>query len=207
MPDYHQVIKIPVDAGSSSWTGVAGIAGTPSSSSTYLYNPHGIFIDTNFDLYVADRTNNRIQLFNLGITTGITVVGSAAPGTITLYYPTGVSLDADKYLFIVDQYNNRIVGSGPNGFRCLVGCSGSGSVLKSLVYPSSMAFDSHGNIYVVDRNNHRIQKYVPFNNTKSKIVSMIKMISIFMHFSSFVQYSKISCITNLELRWNYICRQ
>ena len=173
MSSYHQVVKKPLDSTSNAWTSVAGVAGSYSSTSTYLYNPYGIFVDTNFDLYVADRNNNRIQLFNLGITTGVTVVGSAAPETITLYYPTGISLDADKYLYIVDQSNHRIVGSGPNGFRCLVGCSGSGSVLKSLLSPSSMAFDSHGNIYVTDRNNHRIQKFVPANNTRSKFLNRI----------------------------------
>jgi len=161
MSMYHQVVKKPLDSTSNAWTSVAGVANTASSSSTYLNNPYGIFVDVNFDLYVADCGNDRIQLFYLGISTGITLVGTGTNGTIALDCPIAVTLDADKYLFIVDNDYNRIVGSGPNGFRCLFGCSGSsGSASNSLNEPQSMAFDSDGNIYVTDRNNHRIQKLI-----------------------------------------------
>jgi len=206
MPDYHQVVKRPLDSTSSAWTSVAGVAGSYSSTSTYLYNPYGIFVDVNFDLYVADCGNDRIQLFNFGITTGITVAGDAAIGTISLDCPIGVMLDGDKYLFIVDNNYNRIVGSGPNGFRCLVGCSGSGSVLKSLVYPSSMAFDSHGNIYVTDRNNHRIQKFMSLNTTKSKKIELYEIFKFWGYFRSILQYSKNAHRNNLGFGWNYVCR-
>ena len=170
--DLHRVVKKPVNSVSNIVTTVAGsTCSEPSSNS--LSSPYGIFVDTNFDLYVADWGNNRIQLFPNNQLSGKTVAGSAANGTITLYYPVGVILDADKYLFIVDQYNHRIVGSGPNGFRCIVGCYGSGSVTRSLVYPSSMAFDSHGNIYVADKSNHRIQKFVLYNNTNGELFNYI----------------------------------
>ncbi len=84
-----------------------------------LYNPNGIFVDNNFNLYVADTGNHRIQFFQSGQLTATTVVGKGAPGTISLYNPTDVLLDADGYLFIVDSGNYRIVGSASNGFRCI----------------------------------------------------------------------------------------
>jgi len=147
------------------------IAGTGCSGNitTTLNSPHGIFVDVNFDLYVADTGNNRIQLFRSGSRNGITVAGSGSINvTISLNIPMGVILDADKYLFIVDTGNHRIIGSGPNGFRCIVGCTElSGSASNMLNAPSSMAFDSYGNIYVVDRFNNRIQKYLRLNNTQS----------------------------------------
>jgi len=124
-----------------------------------LYDPRGIFVDINFNLYVADSGNNRIQLFQSGQPNGTTVAGTSR--TILLYHPTSVVLDADGYLFIVDNGNLRIIGSGPAGFRCVAGCSGTrGSASYQLYNPQTMAFDSYGNIFVTDTENGRIQKFV-----------------------------------------------
>ena len=161
MRDSDQVVKKPLDSNSDVWSRI--------TDPTSLKNPNGIFVDNNLNLYVADYGNDRIQLFHLGISTGITVVGSNSTSTtFPLHGPTGVVLDADKYLFIVDQGNNRIIGSGPNGFRCLVGCSGNGSTSNSFNYPTSMTFDTYGDIYVTDTNNTRIQKFVLLNYSNSK---------------------------------------
>jgi sugar lactone lactonase YvrE len=143
------------------------VAGNGETLSTPygLSAPHGIYVDINFDLYVADTQNNRIQLFHSGKLSGITVAGRGAPGTIILNYPKDVVLDNDGYLFIVDSYNHRIVGSGLNGFRCLVGCSGSsGAASNQLQHPSHIAFDSYGNIFVTDTGNSRIQKFLLKSN-------------------------------------------
>ena len=120
MYDRHQVVKRLLNDSTMALTTVAG-TGIPTSASNTLDSPHGIFVDINFDLYVADTNNNRIQLFRAGELNGTTVAGNrSSNNTVTLKHPTGVVLDADKYLFIVDRENHRIVGSGPNGFRCLV---------------------------------------------------------------------------------------
>jgi sugar lactone lactonase YvrE len=163
----YQVIKIWLGDNSSTWTRIAGTGGCGSSAST-LCNPYGIFVDVNFDLYVADQSNNRIQLFKLGQSNALTVAGNGAASTITLNHPTGVVLDADKYLFIVDSGNNRIVGSGPYGFRCIIGCTGSGSAPNQLSSPQNMAFDSYGNIFVADFGNNRIQQFALVTNSCGK---------------------------------------
>jgi hypothetical protein len=124
----------------------------------------------NFDLYVADCYNNRIQLFQSGEFNGKTVAGNKSSNpTISLSNPTGIVLDAYKYLFIVDSWNCRIVGSGPNGFRCLIGCDGWGSQSNPLSYPWSLSFDRYGNMFVTDRNNNRIQKYLFNESSCSKL--------------------------------------
>jgi sugar lactone lactonase YvrE len=104
---------------------VSTVAGDGSYGSelSKLAAPHGIFVDLNFYLYVAETNNNRIQRFTVGQTTGVTVFGSTVSGTITLLQPMDVVLDADGYFFIADAMNHRIVGTDHNGFRCLVGCS------------------------------------------------------------------------------------
>ena len=147
-------------------TTVAG-TGSQGSTSNLLNGPFGIFVDTNFDLYVADCWNHRIQLFRLGQINGITVAGSTSPNlTISLNYPSHVILDGNKYLFITDDYN-RIVGSDENGFRCIVACLGGGSTSDKLSYPRSPAFDSFGNLFVADLNNNRIQKFWLLTNLSS----------------------------------------
>ena len=144
---------------------VAG-TGTAGNSPTQLIGPAGIFVTANFNLYVADFGNNRIQMFPTGQMTATTVAGVTASGTITLAGPKGVVIDADGYLFIADQYYNRVVGQGPSGFRCIVGCTFvNGSAPHQLSVPSSLSFDSHGNIFVVDTGNRRVQKFLLATNS------------------------------------------
>jgi hypothetical protein len=138
------------------------VAGTGSSGNTlYMLNsPYGIFVNLNYDLYVADTNNNRIQVFRSGELNGTTVAGNTSSSfTITLNYPTGVTLDGDNNLYIADMNNNRIIGSGSNGFQCLVGCNGSGSTSNRLSMPYTLSFDSFGNMFVADCGNNRIQKF------------------------------------------------
>ncbi|CAF4086359.1 unnamed protein product, partial [Adineta steineri] len=156
---YHQVITKSLNSNSNMWIVAAGID-CAGSTSNALYYPRGIYVDTDLSLYVADYTNNRIQLFSLNQLNGVTVAGTGAPLTIDLYGPSGVTLDANGYLFIADTLNERIIGSGPNGFRCLVGCTevlSSGS--NQLYYPTALSFDTHGNMFVADDWNHRAQKF------------------------------------------------
>jgi hypothetical protein len=163
----NQVIAKSLNSEPNTLRMVAG-TGCADNSPYGLSSPCGIFVDINFDLYVADCGNNRVQLFQLGQILATTVAGNGAINTITLSCPTGVVLDADKYLFIVDSGNNRIIGSGPTGFWCIIGCFGLGSAPNQLNNPQSMSFDSYGNIFVTDLGNQRIQKFVLATNSCSK---------------------------------------
>ena len=90
----------------SNLTSIITVAGTGSKGSALneLSNPQEIFVDVNFDLYVADSNNNRVQLFLSGESNGIIVAGSNSPNpTIDLNFPSGIVLDAEKNLFIVDS--------------------------------------------------------------------------------------------------------
>ncbi len=117
MPELQQVMKRAYNSDPNTTTIVAG-NGMNGSAPNMLYNTQGIFVDTEFNLYVADSGNNRIQFFQYGQLNATTLVGIGAPGTISLNRPLAVVLDADGYLFIVDRDNHRIVRSGPNGFYC-----------------------------------------------------------------------------------------
>jgi hypothetical protein len=157
----NEVITKPLNSPSNTFTIVAG-TGSQGSASNMLNSPNGLFVNSNFDLYVADCSNDRIQLFPSGQLNAITVAGNGSLSpTIALNLPIGVVLDADNYLYIVEHNGNRIVGSGPNGFQCLVGCTGTpGPASNQLSNPWSLSFDSYGNIFVTDQGNSRIQKFI-----------------------------------------------
>ena len=160
MPHNHQVMVRSLYQNTTTVAVAAGI-GFPGSASNMLNNPRGIFVDVNFDLYVADAFNHRIQRFHHGELNGTSVAGAGASGTLTLNFPSGVALDADGFLFIVDTGNNRIIRLDSLGFRCVAGCSGtSGSGSNQLYHPRTMNFDSYGNMFVSDTDNNRIQKFI-----------------------------------------------
>ena len=169
MSHHHKVMKRWLNESGMTSTLAAG-TGTAGSAPDQLDRPRGIVVDVNFDLYVADCRNHRIQLFPSGQRNGITVAGDgSADITITLRCPNGVVLDGDRYLFVVDNNNYRIIGSGPSGFRCVIGCSGqSGSQSDQLSLPFTLSFDRDGNIFVSDQDNHRIQKFVLSPNSCGK---------------------------------------
>ena len=151
----HKVVKMSLNQNSGTVTIAAG-NGTAGAGPYMLWNPNGLFININFVLYVADFSNHRIQLFQLGQLNGTAV----STGSFTLNGPVGIVLDANGYLFIAEFNNHRIIGSGPNGFRCVIGCAGSGSTPNQLTNPTSISFDSFGNLFIVDSGNRRIQKFL-----------------------------------------------
>ncbi|CAF3766854.1 unnamed protein product, partial [Adineta steineri] len=161
MSNHYQVVKRSLNDAVMNSNRIAAGTGIQGSDSNQLAGPHGIFVDVNLNLYVADHMNHRVQLFQFGELNGITVAGGRSLNpTITLRNPTGIILDAEKHLFIVDSGNNRIVRSGLNGFRCLVGCYGQGYQSNQLHFPVRFSFDHSGNMFVTDQLNSRIQKFL-----------------------------------------------
>lgn len=166
--DEHQVVKRSLNVNTDVSIMVAG-TGIEGSAPNMLNQPRGIFVDTNFDLYVADCGNSRIQLFKFGQRDGITVAGADSTLSITLFSPIAVFLDTDGYLFIVDQGLFHIIGSNLNGFYCVIGCPNSNSdTFNQFIMPIAAAFDSYGNIFIVDNNDQQIQKFVLMTNISSK---------------------------------------
>ncbi|CAF1651819.1 unnamed protein product, partial [Adineta ricciae] len=151
----HKVVKQQLNEAKT--TIVAGVD-TAGYESHQLNSPTGIFVDTNLDLYVADRMNSRIQVFHLGETDGKTIVGTRSSDiTISLRGPYSIVLDSDKYFYIADYTNDRIIASGPNGFRRLLGFNKIASNMYQSIRPTKVNFDVHGNLFVSELYNRRIQ--------------------------------------------------
>lgn len=73
--DAHRIRKwIP---GATSGTIIAGLTNGVSTNHNNGFNhPVDLFVETNGDMYITDRTNSRLQLWLNGSSTGITVAGS-----------------------------------------------------------------------------------------------------------------------------------
>ncbi|CAF4147425.1 unnamed protein product [Rotaria sp. Silwood2] len=143
------------------------VAGENFKGSTpyQLDEPKGIFVDSIFNLYVADYGNNRIQYFQAGQINGKTIAGNRTSNNITLNKPTYVILDADGSLYVTDNQNHRIIRSVNDTYQCIVGCkSKQGSTNEHLIKPYSLHFNSYGNLFVADGYNSRIQKFTLVGN-------------------------------------------
>ncbi|CAF1473626.1 unnamed protein product, partial [Rotaria sp. Silwood1] len=68
---------MPINNGQTVPMAVAG-TGCPGPVPNMLDHPHGIFVDTKLNLYVADTGNNRIQFFSPGIENAKTIAGFGA---------------------------------------------------------------------------------------------------------------------------------
>lgn len=166
MTTYNMVVKRALSDNGSLLPIIVAGNGTSGSRSHMLNNPFGIFVDTNFTLYVADSGNRRIQVFRQGQVNATTVLVTGVRVNYTLSKPTAIALDGDGYLFIVDNGNDCIIGSGPNGFRCVAGCSyASGTTADRLNSPNAISFDSTGNIFITDTGNSRVQKFILCSNS------------------------------------------
>ncbi len=107
--------KIPLNGSAPATAGVTVAGGNGAGTlPNQLNGPHSVYVSRKTGaLYIADSSNNRIQLWYVNATQGITIAGSsqgvAGVGPNDLDYPEGVFLDANEtYMYVADQANNRV---------------------------------------------------------------------------------------------------
>jgi DNA-binding beta-propeller fold protein YncE len=113
---------------------------------------HDVTTDKRGLVYVADRTNERVQIFdeNGKFLRKWTGIGAA----------WGLAYSAsDDTMFMCDGVNDRIVKLNMDG-EILGVLSGHGKVPGRLDFPHHMAIDSTGALYVAEIKNWRVQKFV-----------------------------------------------
>lgn len=121
-----------------------------------FWYPHGIAIDRQGAIYVADTFNNRIQI--LAPRGPIGQLGAKGKGTHALREPEGVAVDAAGTIYVADTFSDRVVVFSKKGqWLRTFGSLGSGP--GQFLLPIGIAVDSHGDIYVADSGNHRVQKF------------------------------------------------
>jgi DNA-binding beta-propeller fold protein YncE len=114
--------------------------------------PHAVVLDKQNKLYVADRENFRIQIFDQegNFQQMWTHVGS----------PWGLFLTRDDMLFMSDGYNNRILKLDLDGK--IIGSLGEyGKLAGQFDLPHHFAVGPSGNLYVGEIVNLRAQRFLP----------------------------------------------
>ena len=149
-------------------TTIAG--GTWGSDPWSLSTPRQLDFDPTYTfLYVADRSNHRVQRYNLinTSTVPVTVAGGYGYGTASNQLQNPVSIWVGRKsgaLYIADTYNHRIQRWDP-GASVGVTVAGSptgasGNAATRLSYPIDIGLDAKETfLYVADFNNNRVQRF------------------------------------------------
>jgi trimeric autotransporter adhesin len=155
--------------------GNGGDGGAPTAAQ--FANPNGVAVDSAFNYYVADTTNNTIrEVSGSTITTiagnGLTgYTGDGGPATSAeLNGPVGVSVDSSSNVYIADTSNHvvREVSAGNistfagNGSPCSPStgsCGDGGSATSAqLSSPTAMAVDGAGNVFIADASAQKVRE-------------------------------------------------
>ena len=115
--------------------------------------PHSLVFDAQGLLYIADRNNARIQVFDAD---GAFVRESKHPGT-----PCGLFMTPDQTIWLAHGHTGQIMTLDLNGnVLGTMGGAGQGKALGKYGEAHYIAVSARGEIYVADTLNWRVQKYV-----------------------------------------------
>jgi sugar lactone lactonase YvrE len=157
----------------------SGKAFTAAPGAVAINRPEGVALDTtdpNYPagiLYVSDKYNHRIIIYDAGSAAGsligqvATTGGSGGSDAGQVRYPAGLAVDSLGYLYAVDAGNKRVEKWSPlrlgNGFLCIFGGAG------NLLDPWGIAVSPDGTFaYVADSRDHRVVLYKSAPSTSKK---------------------------------------
>ncbi|CAF1410129.1 unnamed protein product, partial [Rotaria sp. Silwood1] len=121
-----------------------------------LQNPHGIFVDDDQTVFIADWGNARIVQWKLNDTKGQIVAGGNGFGNQLdqLYDPTDILIDREMDNFIIcDRVNRRVVqwSRCPNTTQ--------GEILVERIACGGVAMDNQRYLYVSEEDKHEVRRY------------------------------------------------
>lgn len=124
---------------------------------------HGLAMDTDGFLYVADYTCHEIKRYRLGESQGLVVAGGNGKGSRLDQFngPIYVFVDQDRSLYVTDDNNHRIMKwtEGSKTGTIVAGGSGPGVHLGQLSSPAKVVVDQSGAIYIADWENDRVVRW------------------------------------------------
>lgn len=126
--------------------------GTPGSDPGQFNIPHGVWIDKNERVYVADRQNNRIQIF--------TNKGEYLTQWTGFQQPCAVFMDKEENVF-VPELRSRMSILNMNGEVLLRWGGEKSKDLGLFTAPHCACLDSHRDLYIGEvLEGQRIQKFI-----------------------------------------------
>ena len=131
--------------------------GVPGPKPGQLGAPSGLVLDSNQDLYISEKGNNRVSKFTRD---GEHLLTFGSPGSAPGEFdkPWGITVDNHGNVYVADWNNDRIQKFTPEGqFLQTIGQPGIGPA--KLHRPSDVAVDSDGDVYVCDWGQDKVEVY------------------------------------------------
>lgn len=130
--------------------------------------PWGLCVDREGNIIIADRRNNRIQIFsNRGEFKTMFGAKGTGPGEFDL--PAGITTDTYGRIIVIDKDNHRVqIFTSSGNFILKFGSFG--KECGQFQYPWDVAVNTLGNIVVTDTRNHRIQLFTSDGTYITKFV-------------------------------------
>lgn len=153
--------RIEIYSSSGDYINTIGVTGESGADNDHFNGPHLIAIDSQDRLYVADRFNHRVQIFDVTepltptYTATLGVTGECDSDNNHLCEPEGVAVD-DSFIYIADTDNKRvqIFDILTRAYEATIegDCQYSGCA-------EDVAVDGDGNIYITEGGRSRVQQY------------------------------------------------
>ena len=157
---------------------VAGVLETPGDNdgpalSARFFNPHGLAVDDEGTIYIADRYNHTIRIISQGFVTtlaGTPGVNGYRDGTgagALFNEPWGLCIGNDGNVYVADTRSNRIRKVTPEGVVTTVAGSGNYGTTDGFGLsatfgnPTGIEMDDNGNLYIADHLTHIIRRISP----------------------------------------------
>jgi DNA-binding beta-propeller fold protein YncE len=123
---------------------------------------HDVLISRDELLYVADRSNNRLQVFRPdGTFVNEAYIARTTATTNGTVYAFALSADAQqRFLYVADAANGRIRVLDRKSLTVIDSIGRWGRQAGQFMVPHSIATDSNGNLYVAEIREGRVQKFV-----------------------------------------------
>ena len=116
---------------------------------------HCVAIDANRRVYVVDRDNHRVQIFD--------ETGKFLDEWRNLRSPTHIEISQDQFAWVSDSANNRMLKYDLAG-KLLTYWGIAGQNAAGLDDPHQFSIDSEGNLYIADAYNYQVKKFTPKPN-------------------------------------------
>lgn len=177
----HIVRKITPDGVTTTFAGIAGTSGSADNATGTLATfdfPTGIVIDSDNNIYVADKNNHTIRkitpagaVTTFAGTAGATGTTDANGSAARFDSPEPMTIDSSNNIYVGDTGNVLIRKIATNGDVTTIagqaGVSGDADGVGTAASFGNMqgiATDSNGNVFVADTGNQTIRKIDSSNN-------------------------------------------
>jgi DNA-binding beta-propeller fold protein YncE len=114
--------------------------------------PHAVRLDSKENVYVADRENKRIQVFDAG--------GKFLRQFANGVSPYGLFITPDDSVFVADGVKHEVLKMTPDG-KVLARWGGGGRERGHFLMPHGICVGGDGAVYVAEVTGARLQKFVP----------------------------------------------